>query len=52
VVVMGYSFPASHPFPELASGQIFKDDVNGFSATSDICFMLLLIDDHSAGLGF
>jgi hypothetical protein len=24
----------------LASGQIFKDDVNGFSSTSDIYFML------------
>ncbi len=26
------------PFLQQASGQIFKDDVNGFSSTSDICF--------------
>jgi hypothetical protein len=24
-----------------ASGHIFKDDVNGFSSTSDICFMTI-----------
>jgi hypothetical protein len=31
------------PPPPLSSGQIFKDDVNGISSTSDICYML---DDH------
>ncbi len=29
------------PFLRQASGHIFKDDVNGFSSTSAICFMLL-----------
>ncbi len=29
-----------HPFLQQASGQVFKDDVNGFSSTSDICFMI------------
>jgi hypothetical protein len=50
-----YVLCATTPFSAGASGfsgQIFKDDVNGFSATSDISFMLLLIGDHSAGLGF
>jgi hypothetical protein len=28
-----------HPFLQKASGQIFKDDVNGFSSNTDICFM-------------
>jgi hypothetical protein len=27
-----------HPFLKKASGQIFKDDGNGFSSSSDICF--------------
>jgi hypothetical protein len=30
--------PPSTPFYKLAFGQIFKDDVNGFSYTSNICF--------------
>jgi hypothetical protein len=29
----------SAPFLHQAAGQIFKDDVNGFSSTSDICFI-------------
>jgi hypothetical protein len=29
-----------------ASGQIFKDDVNGFSFTSDICFMRLFLEQN------
>jgi hypothetical protein len=29
----------THPFLQLASRQIFEDDVNGFSSTADICFM-------------
>jgi hypothetical protein len=32
---------APNPFLQLASGQIFKDDVNGFSF-SDIAFMAVL----------
>ncbi len=28
-----------HPFLQQASGQIFKDDVNGVSSTSDTCYM-------------
>jgi hypothetical protein len=28
-----------HPFLLQASGQNFKDDVNGFPSSSDICFM-------------
>ncbi len=31
--------PAPYPFQQQVSGQIFKDDMNGFSSTSDICFM-------------
>jgi hypothetical protein len=27
-------------FMQQALGNIFKDDVNGFSSTSDICFMV------------
>ena len=38
-----------HPPPTLsiqvASGQIFKDDVNGFSSTSDICFMFIIFPE-------
>ncbi len=30
------------PFLHKDSGQIFKDDVNVFSATSDICFMVCM----------
>jgi hypothetical protein len=29
-----------HPFLQQASGKIYKDDVNGLSSTSDICFMI------------
>jgi hypothetical protein len=29
----------THPFLQQASGQIFKDDVDGFSSMSDIRFM-------------
>jgi hypothetical protein len=29
-----------HPFLQQASGQIFKDDVNGFSSTSHMCFIV------------
>jgi hypothetical protein len=29
--------PPPHPFLQQSSGQICKDDVNGFSSTSDIC---------------
>ncbi len=29
----------SHNLLQQASGQIFKDYMNGFSSTSDICFM-------------
>jgi hypothetical protein len=29
-----------HPFLQQASGKIFKDDVNCFSSTSDICFIV------------
>jgi hypothetical protein len=32
--------PANTPFYKQASGHIFKDDVNGFSSTSGICFMV------------
>jgi hypothetical protein len=35
----GIAPPAPHPFMQKASGQIFKDDVNGFSSTSDDCCM-------------
>jgi hypothetical protein len=28
-----------HHFLQLACGQIFEDDVNGFSSTADICFL-------------
>jgi hypothetical protein len=32
--------PPPYPFLQQASGRIFKkDDVNGFSSISDICFM-------------
>ncbi len=30
--------PPLPPFLQQADGQIFKDDVNGFSSISDICF--------------
>ncbi len=30
-----------HPFLQQASGQIFKDDIDGFSSISDICFMVI-----------
>ncbi len=33
------SMARPHPFQQQASGQIFKDDVNGFPSISDICFM-------------
>ncbi len=29
--------------PQQASGLIFKDDVNDFSSTSDICFMTAIL---------
>jgi hypothetical protein len=33
------------PLPlQHASGQMFKDDVNGFSSTSDICIMVGTMD--------
>jgi hypothetical protein len=32
-----------HPFLQQASGQISKDNVNGFFFTSDICFMVLIL---------
>ncbi len=32
--------PVPHPFLQQASGQIFKDDVNGFSSISDISYMV------------
>jgi hypothetical protein len=31
---------SSHPFPQQSSGQIFKDEVNSFSSTSGICFIM------------
>ncbi len=31
--------PSLHPFVQQASGQILKDDVNGFSSTLDIFFL-------------
>jgi hypothetical protein len=31
--------PRPHPFFLQASGQIIKDDVNGFTSTSDMCFV-------------
>jgi hypothetical protein len=34
-------YSVSYSLTEQASGQIFKDDVNGFSSTSDICFMVV-----------
>jgi hypothetical protein len=34
-----------HPFLQQASGQMYKDDVNGFSSQMDICFM----DIYDAG---
>jgi hypothetical protein len=37
----GVTPPAPTPFLQEASGQIYKDDVNGFSSTSDIYFTLL-----------
>ncbi len=41
MVVRGrrYTPPAPTPFLRPSSGQIFKDDVNGFSSTSDIFCM-------------
>jgi hypothetical protein len=38
----GVTSPSAHPHPFLqqASGQIFKDDVNGFSSISDISYMV------------
>ncbi len=40
VVVRGGGATAlTHPFPQPDSGQIFKEDVNGFSSGSAICFM-------------
>jgi hypothetical protein len=37
----GVRWGSPHPFLQKTYGQIFKDDVNGFSSTSDICFMVL-----------
>jgi hypothetical protein len=31
--------PVPHPFLQQASGQLFEDDVDGFSSTSEIRFM-------------
>ncbi len=41
VLMRGIDVPPRPPPPFLqqASGQIFKDDKNGFSSISDICFM-------------
>jgi hypothetical protein len=48
MMVRGETFLA-HPLPFLqqAFGQIFKDDVNGFSSISDISFMVLLFRRRS-----
>jgi hypothetical protein len=35
--------PPPHPFLQQASGEIFEDDVNGFSSTADICFMVYCV---------
>ncbi len=32
------------PFYKQASGQLFKDDVNGFSSTSDICLIAIKLE--------
>ncbi len=32
-------FARPHPFIQQVSGHIFKDDMNRFSSTSDICFL-------------
>jgi hypothetical protein len=39
-----------HPSLLQASGRIFKDDVNGFSSTSDICFMGISVLFHKSNL--
>jgi hypothetical protein len=46
-----------HPFPQQASGQIFRDTVNGFSSTSDIfhtvpryCIQQLTVSRTAAAL--
>jgi hypothetical protein len=39
-----------HSFLQQASGQIFKDDVNDFSSTSDICFMVAQNSQHFKSL--
>ncbi len=35
--------PPPHPFLQQASGEIFEDDVNGFSSIADICFMVYCV---------
>jgi hypothetical protein len=41
VVIRGRYYSAlPHPFLQQASGQIFKDDMNGFSSTSGICSLV------------
>jgi hypothetical protein len=39
VVMGGFITPTPRPSLPQASVQIFKDDVNGFSSISDICFV-------------
>jgi hypothetical protein len=36
----GNTHHAPHPIIQQASGQNFKDDVDGFSSITDICYML------------
>ncbi len=45
VVVRGEVFlhPPPHPFLQQASGEIFEDDMNGFSSTADICCMVYCV---------
>jgi hypothetical protein len=44
VAVRGKAFlHPPHPFLQQASGEIFEDDVNGFSSTADICFMVYCV---------
>jgi hypothetical protein len=40
-VTPGYS-ARSQPFLQQASGQVYKDDVTGFSSFLNICFMVIM----------